>query len=169
MTTQELLAHAVQVRMNLAKALSDPPSGDELLLLIAQVGGAMAKMANTITDQGNTLDAIGMKLTEAWVPEADRILPVLDMIEGRTTVTVYPEAMTPALSEVLGLHPGTAIALSSVLRATGTPMAQRYEAENAAVRHFLIPLALEFPETWREESANILDVRIKAMKASAPA
>lgn len=76
-------------------------------------------------------------------------------------VAHYPEIMTPALAKVLGqpnfvLHP-----LWMALREVGVQIEPRYEAEQAAALHFLIPLVLEHGDGWRKAAAD----RLLAMKA----
>jgi hypothetical protein len=43
-----LLDQSVEVRMDLAKALSNPPQGDALLLLIARTGNILVKVSNAL-------------------------------------------------------------------------------------------------------------------------
>lgn len=81
------------------------------------------------------------------------------------TDLVYPEEITPALEAVLGLHPGDAINLVGAMREVGFVVAPRYENENAAVRHFLIPFALKFGERWRDEA--IADLMRRAVERGA--
>ncbi len=68
----------------------------------------------------------------------------------------YPSDMTPALAEVLGmpnfqLHP-----IWMALREVGVEINPRYENEQAAALHFLIPLALEHGDDWQRRAADRL-------------
>jgi len=67
-------------------------------------------------------------------------------------MTEYPKELTPALIEVLGMHPGMAIQIVGAMRASGWEIPPHYEEENAQVRHLLIPLAIEHGDNWREEA-----------------
>lgn len=62
----------------------------------------------------------------------------------------YPADMTPALAEVLGMPPWQLQPYWQALRAIGQPIATRFEAENAAALHYLIPLAIEHGEGWEK-------------------
>jgi hypothetical protein len=68
----------------------------------------------------------------------------------------YPTDLTPALADVLGmpnfqLHP-----IWMALREVGVEIKPRYENEQAAALHFLIPLALEHGDDWQRHAANRL-------------
>ena len=74
---------------------------------------------------------------------------------------IYPADMTPALEQVLGmpnfeLHP-----IWMALREVGVQIPSRYENEQAAALHFLVPLALrhpngEHPDGWQTAAAEEL-------------
>lgn len=74
----------------------------------------------------------------------------------------YPTELTPALREVLGKPNFWCAPLANWLRQTGQEIESRAEAEQAAVLHWLIPIALEHGDNWREVS----NARIKAMLES---
>jgi hypothetical protein len=72
----------------------------------------------------------------------------------------YPAELTPALKDVLGqpnykLHP-----IWMALREVGVVINQRYEDEQAAALHFLIPIALEHGDDWQRHAADrLLELR----------
>lgn len=72
----------------------------------------------------------------------------------------YPSEMTPALAYVLGMHPGEAINMVGALREVGFEIKPRYEDENAAVRHYLIPFVLEHGDNWRDHAIADLQLRL---------
>jgi hypothetical protein len=57
--------------------------------------------------------------------------------------------LSPALAYVLGMHPGEVISVVGAMRECGFEVRHRFEDENAAVRHFLIPFVLEHGDDWR--------------------
>lgn len=68
----------------------------------------------------------------------------------------YPADLTLALADVLGspvfrLHP-----IWMALREVGVEIKQRYEDEQAAALHFLIPFALEHGLDWQRHAADRL-------------
>lgn len=90
---------------------------------------------------------------------------------GARAAQAYPAEMTVALRDVLGMAPGPAIIWANALRRAGFSFKRRYEAENAAVRHFLIPYALNHPTDWeRRAIADVVAmVRARAVKEPVPA
>ena len=87
------------------------------------------------------------------------------MIAGGSWVD-YPKELTPALSEVLGLDPGFVIVIAGAMRQVGFTIAHHYEEENAAVRHFLIPYAIEYEGDWRRLALEHLKEREAEQKAA---
>ena len=68
----------------------------------------------------------------------------------------YPTDLTPALAEVLGLPNFRLHGLWLSLRDAGFKIRQRYEDEQAAALHFLIPFALEHGEDWQSKASERL-------------
>ncbi len=73
-------------------------------------------------------------------------------------MAAYPIELTPALADVLGspvfrLHP-----IWMALREVGVAIKPRYEDEQAAALHFLIPFALEHGDDWQRHAADRLVV-----------
>ena len=77
----------------------------------------------------------------------------------------YPEAMTPALSEVLSLmlwHTGN---IARALRAGGVDIKTRAEDEQAHVLHWLIQLALDHGDAWWDRACDRLREIQEAVRA----
>lgn len=83
-------------------------------------------------------------------------------MSGLSGPAAYPDQMTPALAEVLGMPNYRMHPIWMALREVGVVIASRYEDEMAAALHFLIPIAIEHGDDWRAEAARAL----KAMKAA---
>ncbi|HEY1750290.1 MAG TPA: hypothetical protein VGG29_03450 [Caulobacteraceae bacterium] len=79
---------------------------------------------------------------------------------------IYPAEMTQALKDVLGMHPGDSIMVVGAMRAAGFEIASRYEDENAALRHYLIPFALQHGDDWRSHAGADLVARAAAHRAA---
>lgn len=82
----------------------------------------------------------------------------------------YPQEMTPALREVLGLMVFTTGPIAQAFRAAGEDIARKAEAEHAYVLHWLIGLALEHGDDWKPKAAAQLDAlkaKIAARQAAA--
>lgn len=77
----------------------------------------------------------------------------------------YPEELTPALAEVLGMPPYALAPYWQALRACGEPIVRRYEAETGAALHFLIPFALEHGMDWQEKAHHALNDRLDLARA----
>lgn len=69
----------------------------------------------------------------------------------------YPEKMTPALREVLGLMIFTTGPIAAGMRAAGEEIPEKAEAEQAHVLHWLIGLALRNGDSWKPIAAARLD------------
>lgn len=65
----------------------------------------------------------------------------------------YPEQMTPALREVLGLMCFTTGPIAEGFREAGENIAAKIEDEQAFVLHWLIGLALRHGDAWRSIAA----------------
>lgn len=68
----------------------------------------------------------------------------------------YPKDLTPALKDVLGLPNYKLHPIWMSLREVGVVINQRYEDEQAAALHFLIPIALEHGDDWQPHAADRL-------------
>ncbi|MDQ2762104.1 MAG: hypothetical protein M3Y22_00970 [Pseudomonadota bacterium] len=79
----------------------------------------------------------------------------------------YPEQLTPALAEVLGMPNFRMHPIWMALREVGVVIEHRYEAEMAAALHFLIPLALEHGDGWQQAAAERLMQMKTAHEAAA--
>jgi hypothetical protein len=72
----------------------------------------------------------------------------------------YPTDLTPALAEVLGIPNFRLQRLWMELREAGVHINSRYEDEQAAALHFLIPFALEHGRDWQiHASARLAELR----------
>lgn len=69
---------------------------------------------------------------------------------------LYPPEMSDALRDVLGMHPGHVITFVGVMRQAGYAINTRYEDENAAVRHYMIPFAINYGNDWRRRALEHL-------------
>jgi hypothetical protein len=85
---------------------------------------------------------------------------------GATSDLVYPEALTPALADVLGLPNFRLHPIWMALREVGQDIAPRYEAEQAAALHFLIPIAIEHGVEWMPRAAEKLLALQEAHRAA---
>lgn len=74
----------------------------------------------------------------------------------------YPDQLTPALAEVLGMPNFRMHSIWMALREVGVVIEHQYEAERAAALHFLIPLALKHGDGWQPAAAE----RLMEMKAA---
>jgi hypothetical protein len=72
----------------------------------------------------------------------------------------YPSEMTPALAEVLGMPNFVLHPFWMALREVGVAIKPRYEDEQAAALHFLIPFALAHGDDWRRHAIE----RLKELK-----
>lgn len=61
----------------------------------------------------------------------------------------YPSELTPGLAEVLGMPNFVLHPFWMALREVGVIVKTRYEEEQAAALHFLIPFALEHGADWK--------------------
>jgi hypothetical protein len=68
----------------------------------------------------------------------------------------YPAELTPALKDVLGLPNYKLHPIWMSLREVGVVINQRYEDEQAAALHFLIPFVLEHGDDWQLHASNRL-------------
>ena len=69
----------------------------------------------------------------------------------------YPEDLNDALREILGMPNFQTGPIARAFRAAGHDIAPKMEAEQAFVMHWLIKLALEHGENWRDLAAADLD------------
>lgn len=76
-----------------------------------------------------------------------------------------PAQMTPAIAEVLGMPPWEVMPIAHALQAAGRPIKPRYEDEHAAVRFYLLGLAIRFGDQWRKEAVADLQAIRAATKA----
>jgi len=68
----------------------------------------------------------------------------------------YPTDLTPALAHVLGMPNFSLHPIWMALRDVGVEIKPRYEDEQAAALHFLIPFALEHGDDWQRHAADRL-------------
>jgi hypothetical protein len=68
----------------------------------------------------------------------------------------YPADLTPALADVLGMPNFQLYPIWMALREVGVEIKPRYENEQAAALHFLIPFALEHGDRWQQHAADRL-------------
>lgn len=68
----------------------------------------------------------------------------------------YPTDLTPALATVLGMPNFKLFPIWVALREAGVETKPRYEDEQAAALHFLIPFALEHGDDWQRHAADRL-------------
>lgn len=78
----------------------------------------------------------------------------------------YPKEMTPALREVLGKMVFELSPLAPALRAAGHDIKRKAEDEQAHVMHWLIGIALEHGDGWRQKAAE--DIKRMAALAGQP-
>lgn len=64
---KKLIREAVAVRVDLAEALSRPPSGDDLRLLLARAGGSSAALCNTLNAPLNASGPVGYKCADCAI------------------------------------------------------------------------------------------------------
>jgi len=69
----------------------------------------------------------------------------------------YPREMTPELRHVLGLMSFQSGPVADALRATGEDIPRDTGAEQAHVLHWMIGLALEYGDGWREKVSQRLE------------
>jgi hypothetical protein len=81
---------------------------------------------------------------------------------------VYPEELTPALDEVLGLMNFTTCPIAHAFRAAGEPIPTKTEREQAFVLHWLIKLALRHGDGWRKIAGDRLQELANAAKEAEP-
>lgn len=79
---------------------------------------------------------------------------------------MYPNEMTPALHQVLGLMNFQTGPLADVFRQAGHNVPRKCEAEHAFVLHRLIKLALEHGEAWQGIFGKELTEVTAAVKAA---
>lgn len=76
----------------------------------------------------------------------------------------YPEKLTDALRDVLGLMVFTTGPIAHAMRAAGENIPEKAEAEQAFVLHWLIGLALKHGTGWRPIAGAHLDELVKKAK-----
>ncbi|MBQ4824405.1 hypothetical protein J4729_07555 [Leisingera sp. HS039] len=78
----------------------------------------------------------------------------------------YPKEITPVLQEVLGLMIMQTCPIAHALRDGGESIPKKTEAEQAHVLHWMIGLALEHGDAWREKVGERLDQIVKDVQAN---
>lgn len=78
----------------------------------------------------------------------------------------YPADPTDALTEVLSLMLYTTTPIAHAMRAAGADISTKCEAEQAHVLHWLIQLALQHGDAWREKARASMDELRAAMQAA---
>lgn len=69
----------------------------------------------------------------------------------------YPKQVTPALRDILGMMVFELSPIADAFRAAGHEINRRAEDEQAFVLHWLIGLALEHGDGWREKAADEIE------------
>lgn len=69
----------------------------------------------------------------------------------------YPQQITPALREILGMMVFELSPIAHAFRAAGHEIKRRAEDEQAFVLHWLIGLALEHGDGWRARAADEIE------------
>lgn len=92
------------------------------------------------------------------------VLP-LELLDAPSQGGSWPEQPTPALQEVLGLMIMDTCPIAHAFRAAGEPIPTKTEAEQAFVLHWLIGLALQHGDAWRE----VAGLELRALRARAKA
>lgn len=90
MNIEVLQEVATQTRLKLAEALSDPPKGDDLQLLLAQAGATMAQMATALRVQESAY-AVNVKHMTDRTPEP----PGANTVIVRSNVTELADRRPP--------------------------------------------------------------------------
>lgn len=85
-----------------------------------------------------------------------------------TDQLIYPEELTPALAEVLGLMIFKTGPIAHGFRAAGHNIKPKVEAEQAFVLHWLIKLALRHGDGWQPIAGEQLGEIVKIAKRSPP-
>ena len=77
----------------------------------------------------------------------------------------YPHVLTPALADVLGMPNFRLYPIWMALREVGIQIERRFEAEQAAALHFLIPIAIKHGESWQQHAADrLIELREQHLK-----
>lgn len=80
---------------------------------------------------------------------------------------VLPEHMTAPIAAVLGMHPGMVLQIARTLVvAGGHEIEAQYEHENAAVRWFLLPYAINHGEGWWEAASADLNAMLAKLSTA---
>ena len=79
-----------------------------------------------------------------------------------TEQLIYPEELTPALRDAIGIMIFESGPVAHLFRAAGHNIDCKVEAEQTFVLHWLIKLALQHGDGWKPITANELD-RLKAI------
>lgn len=80
-------------------------------------------------------------------------------------MTTYPTDLTPALKDALSLMLWHCGGLATARRALGHEIPHKAEEEQAAILHWVIPLAIEHGDGWRKIVGDELQHAADAQKA----
>lgn len=79
---------------------------------------------------------------------------------------MFPEKMTPAIDDALGTMVFVTAPIAHLFRATGDDIPTKAEREQAHVLFWLLRLAIEHPEDWRQHVAEELKRRQAMLRLS---
>ena len=75
----------------------------------------------------------------------------------------YPDKITPELKEVLSLMLWKTGEIAHILRAGGIDIPRKAEEEQCAVLHWLITLAIDYGDDWKQKFGDRMDaIMVKA-------
>ncbi|MBP2233114.1 hypothetical protein J2847_006449 [Azospirillum agricola] len=98
--------------------------------------GPIVEHGDYITDDGRGQEAARAAWNQRFQPPAEAL--------------IYPDVMTPALHDALGVMNFQSGPVAHALRAGGADIKRRCEDEQAHVLHWFIQLALRHDEGWRK-------------------
>lgn len=79
---------------------------------------------------------------------------------------IYPDEMTPAVRDVLRLMNFQTGPIAHALRAGGEDIPRKTEEEQAHVLHWMLKLAIDHPDDWRDRVGRRLDEVVAIAKAN---
>lgn len=102
--------------------------------------------------------------------QVDRRALAAEIETRRAQRRAYPDEVTPAVHEVLMKMNFMTGPIAHCLRAGGENIPHKIEEEQAFVLHWLIKLALDYPDDWRDRAGKrIEEIRDRVVGEVSPA
>lgn len=160
--TTEHHAYALQIVHSEAKRTLSKEHFD-LCMRIAKRALAMARpdpketsrIAGDLWDASINcdFDAFKLEVANALLQQGSDSPEAVNQEYKPEPVRTYPEELTPALREVLGMMLWHTTPIAHALRASGQAIARKVEDEQAVVLHWLTGIVLQHGDEWQKNAA----------------